>query len=86
MLIRTFSHIALIFGLLNAPVFTQAEAAVDKYQVQTEYLYKFITWPDSSFSDNESPFIINKSAADELKIKIGSQRLSHAMNVLEETP
>lgn len=66
-LYRILLHILLILGFFSAAVPTQAASASDEYQIKAAYLYnfaKFITWPDSSITDENEPFIIGVLGPD----------------------
>lgn len=70
---KFFLNIFLAFLLVNAAGVSHAAETPSEIQLKAAYLYnfaKFISWPESSFSDSKAPFVIgvleDKSFADSL--------------------
>lgn len=71
---KRFTTIRRLCGLLwlslalgNAPLLVHADAPLGEYQVKAAFLLnfaRFAEWPDSAFSDTNSPFVIGVVGVD----------------------
>ncbi|MCW8860104.1 MAG: YfiR family protein [Deltaproteobacteria bacterium] len=60
-MLRRFCHIVLLVSLLSWSPQLKAAQEPREYQVKAAYLYnfaKFITWPETAFSDKKAPLVI----------------------------